>query len=301
MMAAASCRRFSLLSKLPLEIQTLIWHAALPDDDGPALLPYRKGCWQPRRLAILDEGYDAATGDNVHMDFRLDLLDKAHVTVTLTSVDREARRVALFWMRRNIKASEVRLREGHLSCVFARSFDSSRDTLFIEADKLNDFYCEPYDRLFEPDLADLMVSSGPTVTRLAVPEPVFRSEGGSLTEIFQWHSGVVVVLVVVGMQPRWECNSLQVQRRWEVKGVPDYRLSWDLAQQRFKVFVAGEEGGDIHACGWIENVCKEWIEGLVWHQVEALEIRPAYVIRQGPGAAGCEARPRLQIAGSCQS
>ncbi|KAL3962946.1 hypothetical protein ACCO45_004469 [Purpureocillium lilacinum] len=86
----------------------------------------------------------------------------------------------------------------------------------------------------------------------------------------------------------------KVQRRWVAEDVGDYKLSWEPDRQRFEV-AAGRSNGKY---AWIEAICETWIDWLVRHQEDALEIRPVYAFRQGLGPAGGEARPHLQLTGS---
>ncbi|UNI22955.1 hypothetical protein JDV02_008798 [Purpureocillium takamizusanense] len=283
-MAASPCDRFFVFSKLPLEIRLLIWRAALPDVDGPVLLPYKTGCLRIPRPSISDEGYDATAGNRLHMDFCHNLLDKALVTTPLASVNREARGASLSWMRREIKATEVRLgRDNNNLCSsFARPFDPGHDALYVGTDKLHDFCVEPYDSLTQPDIAELQVSVSPCLvpTTLAVPEAVFRRDGVALFEILQWYSGITVILVVVGAQPQWQDDCLtKVQPRWGTEVVRGYGLSWNRATISFDVVAVGDVG-DLETYGWlIDDDCQESAVGLVG-ELNALEIRAVRAVRR---------------------
>ncbi|KAJ6442495.1 acetamidase [Purpureocillium lavendulum] len=211
-----------------------------------------------------------------HRDSTRDVETSVHVRIPLLYVNREARDVALAWIQREAKATEVRYREDGTDRVFGRTFEAQRDALYVETETLNDFYSEPYDRLFEPDLAQRMVSSGPGITRLAVSESTFRSENSALTDMFDWYSGVAEIFVVVGTQPRWEHNSRKVQRRWTLKDAPGCPLVWNLAQQSFEA--PSPESSSPESNTWMADVCRGWTERLVWHQVETLGVRKAYAV-----------------------
>ncbi|KAK4082502.1 hypothetical protein Purlil1_11277 [Purpureocillium lilacinum] len=272
---------FEETTKLPPEIRMQIWDILLREDDGPALLPYRRDCLQPRNLSELDEGY-IADGVNLRAEFDPHLLDKTHVAIPIATINREARGAALFWMRQKMHASEVRYCEDHHCSVFARVFDRRRDTLYIEADEVMTFSWNPIDRLSDHGLP----FKGSTITRLAISETSFRNlDFATFGMILDGAPDTNVVLVVVGAQPRWENNGLNVQRRWVAEDAGDYRLSWDLSRQRFEV-AAGQGSGNTVEYAWMKAICETWIEWLVQHRRGALEIRPVHAIRQGPGAAG---------------
>ena len=104
-----------------------------------------------RRLSKSDEGYDPENDENnLNLEFRHDLLDDAQFEVPLVFVNREARRTALAWVRK--QGIEIRPRENRQYPVFVRPFDPMRDALYVALDKWHDFLCEPDDRQSQPDL-----------------------------------------------------------------------------------------------------------------------------------------------------
>lgn len=174
--AATNSSSFPLFSSLPLELRDQIWRDALPDEVGPALYFYRKGCWCPRRLLQSDEEYDPTNQElNLNFEFRHDLLDVVQFELPLFFVNREARNIALAWVREH--GTEIRALEGRQSLVFVCPFNPIRDVLYIALDKWDDFLREPDDRCFQPDLLEQLISVKPAdITRIAVSEALLRSE-----------------------------------------------------------------------------------------------------------------------------
>lgn len=182
--AATNSSTFPLFSSLALELRNQIWRDALPNKVGPALYFYRKGCWCPRHLLQSDEEYDPKNHElNLNFEFRHDLLDVVQFKVPLFFVNREARNIALAWVREH--GIEIRARENRQSPVFVCPFNPIRDVLYIALDKWDEFLREPDDRCFQPDLLEQFINVKPAdVTRIAVPEALFRSEvAAALAEI----------------------------------------------------------------------------------------------------------------------
>lgn len=97
---ATNSSTFPLFSSLPPELRNQIWCVAMPDKVGPAFYFYRKGCWCPRSLSKSDEEYGPEYDENIlFFEFRYDLLDDAQFEVPLVFVNREARGIALAWVR----------------------------------------------------------------------------------------------------------------------------------------------------------------------------------------------------------
>lgn len=162
---------FALFSSLPLELRDQIWRAALPDEIPPALYFYKKGGWCPT-----DENDPENDESNVNFKYRHDLLDVVQLEVPLFFVSREARRIALAWVREH--GIEIRAREDRRSPVFVCPFNPVRDVLYIAVDKWNEFLCEPHDRMCQPDMVEKYIhSEAVNITRIAIPEELFRGEG----------------------------------------------------------------------------------------------------------------------------
>jgi hypothetical protein len=107
-----------------------------------------------------------------------------------------------------------------------RPIDPIRDTLYITSNRVDDFYCEPYDRLFEPDLLGKIITSGPDLARITMSEALFRNEATTLHEMFDWFFGVSVLFIIVGAQPDLE-DGIKVQRRWELESIQGRTFFWN--------------------------------------------------------------------------
>ena len=171
---------FHLFTSLAPELRHQIWHAALPDEIGPALYFYKKGSWCPQHPLPSDERSNFENDEPyVDFEFRHDLLDAVQVEIPLFFVNREARHIALAWIHKhNIKMRAYARECGQLQApVFVSRFDPIYDTLYIAVDKWDEFLCEPDDRCFQPDMVEQFIHVHPAnVTRIAVPEALFRGE-----------------------------------------------------------------------------------------------------------------------------
>ena len=171
---ATNSSTFPLFSRLPPELRNQIWCNAVPDKIGPALYFYREGCWCPRLLSKSDKEYGPEYDENILIfEFCYDLLDDAQFEVPLAFVNREARGIALAWVRK--QGIELRSYENRHYPIFVRPFDPMRDALYVVLDKWFDFLCEPDNWRFQPDLFEQLVDLKSDLTRIAVPESLLRS------------------------------------------------------------------------------------------------------------------------------
>ncbi|KAI1088671.1 hypothetical protein F5B19DRAFT_411006 [Rostrohypoxylon terebratum] len=266
---------FSLFSSLPPELRDQIWHDALPGDFGPAFYLYRKGYWRPRHLTESDEGYDATNDEhNLNFEFRYDLLDDVQFELPLAFVNREARRVALSWVRE--RGLKTRARGDSPYPLFQRPFDPARDALYVPLDKWDEFRCEPDDRLWEPDLYGRLVSIETEPTRLAIPEALFRREDAVISEMFRYFYHMRVLLVVVGEQP----TPLPAEEAqwWEFESVPRGSFSWD-SKNGWTVDGADEHGGE-NPYKLADAIIREMDEVLPQNDIAKYEIRHVIAVRR---------------------
>lgn len=270
---------FPLFSHLPPELRTQIWRDALPDEELPALYPYKRGCWHPRWLSPSDEGYSPGPHPNIWMEFRHDLLDNIQVELPLVFVNHEARSITLAWARQqNINIRFCESRQYH---IFTRPFNPNRDALYIMPERLYDFYMETYDRMDQPDLFDHFVTFPyPFLYYFAVPEALLPADGDPLVEMFREFSCPKVLFVIVNTPPEFTDHELKVQPQWGLERPEQGRaLCWDPNRQCFD-WGDGEYFGD-EALYWrIEEGSKKLIPGLVSEGIRSLEIRPVRAIRR---------------------
>lgn len=278
--AATNSSTFPLFSSLALELRNQIWRDALPDKAGPALYFYRKGCWCPRRLSKSDEGYDPENDENnLNFEFRHDLLDDVQFEVPLVFVNREARGIALAWVRE--QGIEIRPREDRQYPAFVRPFDPMRDALYIVLDKWDDFLCEPDDRLSQPDLFEQLVDIKPDLTRIAVPEALLLSEVATLSEMFRYFFHLKVLFIIVDAQPDLQSadNDMKVQRRWEFESTQGGAFFWNDDRGGFD-FGDSEYIGDEALYRLIEEANKGLGEGLAKNHIRSFEVRPVLAVRR---------------------
>jgi len=275
--AATNSSTFPLFSSLPREQRNQIWRDALPDNVGPALYFYRKGCWCPRRLSKSDEGYDPENDElNLNFEFRYDLLDDIQFEMPLVFVNREARGIALAWVRE--QGIEIRPREDRQYTVFVRPFDPMRDALYITLDKWDDFLREPDDRLFQPDLFEQPVGIESDLTRIAVPEALLRSEVATLPEMFQYFFNLKVLFIIVDGSAVRD-SDVKVQRRWEFESTQGRAFFW--ADDRGGFDSGNSEYiGDEALYRLIEEANKGLGEELAKNHISSFEIRPVFAVRR---------------------
>ena len=225
--AATNSSSFPQFSALPSELRNLIWSYALPDKDEPALYFYRKGYWCPTRRVINDS-------DDLFLEFCHQLQAHVPVAVPLVSVNREARSIALGWVRE--QGIERRFWEEAKHDVFARPFDPNYDALYVPLDQRYNFCCEPWDRPFEdPLFFDQIYSTWADLTRLALPEAMVRRKTEWIAEAFGWFFPCLKILfIVVDTPPDQQLGDgdVKVQRRWELssaqgRGRESCRTPWD--------------------------------------------------------------------------
>lgn len=281
--ATTTSSMFSLFSDLPPELRDQIWRDALPEKLGPGLYFYKKGCWRPRRLTASDVGYDPVRDDlNLVFEFRHDLLDATQFEMPLAYVNREARGIALAWIREQDMA--IRPRDDKpLYPIYRRSFDPMRDALYIPLEEWENCLAEPYDRMFEPDLINRNVDFIPDVKRIAVSEALLRREAAALGEMFHHFFWLKVLFIVIDPQPDLQpvsSDGMEVQQRWEFVSIGGGAFVWDEDRGRFDF-----RGGDyLDAYKPLYTLIEKANEGLgedlVRHHMHNFEIRLALAIRK---------------------
>ncbi|RAL13105.1 uncharacterized protein BO97DRAFT_367259, partial [Aspergillus homomorphus CBS 101889] len=166
-------RSFSLFPLLPGELRNQIWRLALlsliNDFSRPQFCFYRpgRGYWDPRYVTPSDPDYDPDDDENISFEFHHDRLDPVVVCVPLITVSREARGLVLPLLRD--KGTDNDNNNNSKIPKFTRAIDPLHDALYIAPTHLDDFLAEPWDRCFQPDLADKQISRpAPKMSRLAL-------------------------------------------------------------------------------------------------------------------------------------
>ncbi|KAE8393752.1 hypothetical protein ETB97_008512 [Aspergillus alliaceus] len=274
--AQTNSSTFTCFPCLPPELRQQIWREALPDNFSPALYPYKKGCWCPRQIPRSDPRWHELS--HIDFEFRNDLLDHVQVKVQLTFVNREARNVALSWA---CKQPDIQMRflEERQCQVFALPFKQERDALYVPLDKVHGFLVEPIDRSFEPDLLDQGCEVLPHVDRVAVPEALLQIDPSAIPDMFLHYYWLEELIIIVGEQPEWEDDDVQVHRRWEFEDIQGKVLCWDGEHGRFEW--RGENGiGDEAISRQLQDVGKQLYEPLTSNHTSKFEIRAAVAIRR---------------------
>jgi hypothetical protein len=191
--------KFHLFPHLPTELRLQIWHDALIAtlSTGPAVFPYKKGCWGPRHLTPGDPEYDSLHEDlNLNFEFDHTLLDPLEVSLPLFYVNHEARSVALQWTRRQNITTRFNKHKNEL--LFLRPFNADTDTIYVSRSQWNDFICEPLERPFELDLVERHLGCpGPMFSTLAIDDWNLCNEENCLAELFDNYYTIWKVFVVV--------------------------------------------------------------------------------------------------------
>ena len=281
-MAAAPSRTstFSLFPDLSPELRNQIWYDALPDKIGPALFFYRKGCWRPRRLLQSDEGYNPENDEhNLNFEFRHDLLDDTHFELPLIFVNREARSIALAWVRE--QGIEIRTREGRQRPVFVRPFDPKADALYITPEQWDNFLYEPEDRQFQPDLLEKLVDVKTDLTRIAMSEALLQKEATTLPEISQYFFQLEALYIVVDAQPDLHSvdNDMKVQRRWEFESTRERAFVWNDERGAFDGRESEYAGAEA-LYRLIGEASKELGAWLAQNHIRNFEILPVLAVRR---------------------
>ncbi|KKZ62335.1 hypothetical protein EMCG_03253 [[Emmonsia] crescens] len=276
-MAAA----FSVFSSLPAELRNQIWQDALPNKVGQALYFYRKGCWGPRHLTEAEVDYVPEDDElNWSLEFLHNLLDYVQFEMPLFCVNREARSIAYSWIHE--QGLKIYFHKSRQSLIFIRPFDPKHDTLYVPLNKWTEFLCEPFDRLFQPDLKHQhVVCYGTALTRIAVPEAVLQNEVDPLLEFFEHYFSLEKLFIVVNTQPdlQPEDNNMKVQRRWELESTRGATFFWNTDRGSFEGG-DGEDIGDKALFKLIVDASNGLDEKLKWHDHHGFEIRPVLAIRR---------------------
>ncbi|RHZ53849.1 hypothetical protein CDV55_100260 [Aspergillus turcosus] len=273
---------FPPFSNLPPELRIQIWQASLPEKDSPALIFFKKGCWRLRRLSESEQGYDPTDPHHPHFYFDPELLDHVEVNVPLFFVNREARAIALAWC--HSQGISIRFSGNQQSPIFARPFNSEQDVLYVPLDQWDGFLCEPYDRMFSPELLDQCVSTyALRLGGIAVPEAQVSGNADVLHQLFEWPYCPAVLYVIVDTPPdlRLEYAGASVQRRWEVQARAGGSLfyNWKDGRGSFEEGVSGYSSHE-HLYERIKEASEGLSEGITLHNVRSFEVRLVLVVRR---------------------
>lgn len=234
-----------------------------------------------RPLSESDEGYDPKHDENsLTFEFQHDLLDDIRFEIPLVYVNREARDLALAWIRE--QGIEIRACGNGPYPVFVRPFDLMRDALYVALDEWDDFLLEPDDRFFQPDLFDQLVNTKSNLTRIAVPIALLRSDVTSIPEVFRHLLNLKVLLIIVDPQLDLQSaddNDVKVQHRWDFESIEGGAFFWNDDRGRFESGNS-EHIGDETLFRLIEEASRGLGDELATDHIRSFEIRPVVAVRR---------------------
>ena len=228
---------------------------------------------------------DSANDDwNLNFEFRHNLLDAVQYELPLFFVNYEARRIALAWVGEH--DIEIRTRELSIelhacndrrSSIFVRHFNPLHDVLYIALDQWDEFFREPYDRSFQPNLVEKLINQkSAQVTRIAVPEVLLlRSEvAAAFTERSQdeHFSQLEILMIVIDTQP-------DLQRRWELDSTQGEVFLWNNHRSIFEIRDS-ENISNQALYRLLGEVNKGLGEELFKKHIRSFKIQPVFAVRR---------------------
>jgi hypothetical protein len=144
--------------------------------------------------------------------------------------------------------------------------------LYIALDKINDFWVEPADRLYQPVLLDKIVDVLPYLTRIAVPE-ILLPEADALPETFNRYFRLAVIFIAVDTPRELEDDVTKVQGWWEFNSTQGRAFVWNYDQGSFN-WADGEHIGDESLYRRIEEASNGLGEVFSKNLIRGCEIRP---------------------------
>ncbi|OAA77751.1 hypothetical protein LEL_04574 [Akanthomyces lecanii RCEF 1005] len=279
-MAAAHFNYFTLFPQLPIEIRLQIWQLALePEAPGRVLFCFKDGCWKPRRLTAADPHFNPVNDEfNLTLEFRHELLDVVDFELVLFSVSREAQSVACQY----IESQKLRRSDNAAMCVFVRGYDTARDVLFIPtAAALYGFLSEHLERLWKPDLEDLLVyRPDPSIVRLAVTPCGLDSVASHLWEVWELCSLELETLYIVANAPE---NTEQPSegQHWEILSAHDAAYVWDASAGQMAWHGEHCIDGPLGELFALMETCAAVLpEKFIEMKIKRAEMRAAYMVRR---------------------
>lgn len=228
--SAAGSQTFHPFPYLPPELRFQIWRDTLPETDSPAFTPYQGEGWFPYEHAVY-ETY-------VEWELRYDSLDKIRVKIPLADVNREARYVAIEWIRK--QEIEVLFHRQRQCFYFLRKFVPMYDVVWVGRDEFELFSQECWG-IHNTDRAPESVSQPINIGQFAVPESLLMDASSSklICETICCFACDVVMYVIAGEHPGFASEnsfSKKIQARWELDGACEGEaIVWDRNSQRFDV------------------------------------------------------------------
>ncbi|KAJ5486538.1 hypothetical protein N7530_000838 [Penicillium desertorum] len=228
-MAAANSQTFHLFPYLPPELRAMTWRASLPENDPPAIAPYQGGSWNHSPVP-------ATSIHSMEWEYHFNL-GVTRVKIPLTSVNHEARDVAITWAHK--RGIEVIFNEVTGCNIYIRRHDPVRDIIW---------FGEGAFQSFARQCLDMQMASGQNAI---IPVPIqigqFAIPKNTLTD--RWfmrslraamHSfcGDVLVWIIADEHPSFHTNTNHEKAppRWEVGATHEGEsIFWDGLTGRLEV------------------------------------------------------------------
>lgn len=262
---------FPHFPNLPPELRIQIWRHALSEKD-PALYPYKAGCLSPLYALESDEKSDPHC--NVHVNICRDLLDYTQFDVPLIFVSREARHVALTWIRE--QGCEMRFREDKQCHVFVRPFDLICDVLYIWPSDFENIFFDLDTRMKESRFTKKNACVCLDLKHIAVSEVVLQRDDDALLEIYNLFRELELLFIVTDARRTLGPENRTTDRRRPLKlrNTPDRALTWNRDRQcfRWKDITDGKLYVEIN------EACQGLVDKLI-EDKRSFEIRPVYTTR----------------------
>ncbi|KAK1255911.1 hypothetical protein MKX07_008170 [Trichoderma sp. CBMAI-0711] len=284
---------FSCFSSLPVELRWRIWEESMPEMDCITLHAWQKGYWGPRNLPKTKRRRTRnSTGEEpIAFGYHHEKLHFVHVDMPLALVNREARSIAMTWVRKY--GFRMLFSEAKECPVFVHRFDPMRDALFIGMDLWRPFCDEPHNRLAEPDLWGLVVNNTTDITRIAVPHTGIWRDNSGLAEIFHWYPCLRAIYVVWDLEvdivretmlangDRNKARARLRYQRWKAEELRSRSLVWDREKKQFGWKGRGSvciwSGSEMYA--QMEEMGAELAPRLAEREDGEFEIRPIYAAK----------------------
>ncbi|KAH0497227.1 hypothetical protein TgHK011_004547 [Trichoderma gracile] len=257
---------------------------------------YREGYWGPRNLprAKPRRRRNRRRGTSqkpIRFGFHHENLTSVHIDIPIASANREARSIALNWVRKH--GFRVHYDENRECFVFVHRFDPERDALFVATEQWHTFCNEAHNRLAKPDLAGFVVSNTTEITQIAVPHVTIWRDNTGLADIFHWYPRLRAIYIVWDIEmniaretmlakgDRNKARARLRNQRWTVKDLRSKSLVWDREEKRFgwrgQGVVCEFASSELYA--QMEEMGAELAQRLAEREDGEFEIRPIYAAK----------------------
>ena len=211
---------FPKFSSLAAELRIQIWQQALFDfEDGPALFDYHHIWLRMYFLQPSDTDWDPEGGyANESLAITTSPRALTRVPIPIAYVNREARSIAQkWWVVHRRRPGDVPSCTGRYDGengplppppLFARTFDRTRDTIFVNEGHWRSFYRAPAD-VYMQGMPDRM-PVGRCFPRVAVPRALFKTKDNpgednlGVQGFLRYHCDLQEFMIVVGEPPKFD-------------------------------------------------------------------------------------------------